>query len=170
MKLGQHEKLIIESFDQFHNEWVKIGDFLLIAYFGPALIRRDMCLYIPFFQVNISSLELKDWTGSIETKDWKNYIDTFLMMLCGGIPWQPYYQRALAVKTTKNAQMLSVIATMGCFLFMIPPVLIGGAAKAASNVTMLQYNVTNYPFLVLPASLVTLTPYWASLLGLSAVR
>ena len=60
---------------------------------------------------------IRDTTVSVEGDYWKNYIDTFLMMLCGGIPWQPYYQRALAVKTTKNAQILSVIATLGCFLF-----------------------------------------------------
>ena len=123
------------------------------------------------FQVEISSLEIQDWTGSVKTpEDWKIYVDTFLMMVCGGIPWQPYYQRALAVKSTKNAQLLSVLATLGCFFFMIPPIMIGGAAKAYDDVTIGPYNVTENPSMVLPASLVTLAPYWASILGLSAVR
>ena len=91
-------------------------------------------------------------------------------MICGGIPWQPYYQRALAVKTTRNAQILSVFATVGCFLFMIPPILIGVAVKSIGNETLAPYNVTENPSLILPVSLVTLTPYWISMLGLSAVR
>ena len=123
------------------------------------------------FQVDISSLQIQDWTGSVKTpEDWKIYVDTFLMMVCGGIPWQPYYQRALAVKSTKNAQILSVLATLGCFFFMIPPIMIGGAAKAYDDVFIGPYNVTENPSMVLPASLATLAPYWASILGLSAVR
>ena len=122
-------------------------------------------------QIDASRLEFQDWSGTIEGKiSWRKYIDTFLMMICGGIPWQPYYQRALAVKTTRNAQILSVFATVGCFLFMIPPILIGVAVKSTGNETLAPYNVTENPSLILPVSLVTLTPYWISMLGLSAVR
>ena len=62
---------------------------------------------IPFIwsndEVQLSNLSLKDWTGEIKgVKSWMEYIDTFLLITCGGIPWQPYYQRALAVKSTKH--------------------------------------------------------------------
>ena len=129
-------------------------------------------VYFTFvLQIDASRLEFHDWFGTIEGQiSWRNYIDTFLMMICGGIPWQPYYQRALAVKTTRNAQILSVFATLGCFLFMIPPILIGVAIKSTENETLAPYNVTENPSLILPVSLVALTPYWISMLGLSAVR
>ena len=64
--------------------------------------------------VDLNALELKDWTGEIRDKDWITYIDGFLLILCGGIPWQPYHQRALAMTSTPKAQILSVISTIGC--------------------------------------------------------
>ena len=69
--------------------------------------------------VNLQELSIKDWTGEIHGKEWINYIDGFLLILCGGIPWQPYHQRALAVTSTKRAQILSVMSTIGCLTLMI---------------------------------------------------
>ena len=37
MKLGQNELLILTILAKFHNDWVKIVDFLLKAYFSCAL-------------------------------------------------------------------------------------------------------------------------------------
>ena len=107
---------------------------------------------------------------SVQGKSWVTYIDTLILIICGGIPWQPYYQRALAVKTTKQAQILSILSTIGCFLFMIPPVIIGGIAKASNLTEYGAFNVTENPSLILPVSLATLTPYWVSIFGLSAIR
>ncbi len=133
-------------------------------------------LAIPFMltseDLNLSQLTLEQWTGSIEGKSWVEYIDTFLLIICGGIPWQPYYQRALAMKSTKQAKILSVLSTLGCLQFMIPPVLIGAMAKSTLlNVSLNSTEVlTDNPALVLPVSLATLAPYWISILGLSAIR
>lgn len=123
-------------------------------------------------QVQLEHLEVKDWTGSIETgSQWMEWLDTFILIVCGGIPWQPYYQRALAMKTTSRAQILSVFSTLGCFLFMIPPVIIGGMAKSCLNLTQSSgFNVTENPSIILPVSLVTFTPYWISIFGLAAIR
>ena len=107
---------------------------------------------------------------TVQGKNWFLYIDTILLIICGGIPWQPYYQRALAVRTTKQAQILSIFATIGCFLFMIPPVLIGGIAKATNLTDYGSYNVSDNPSIVLPVSLAALVPYWVSIFGLSAIR
>ena len=139
-----------------------------------AFIFGGLWLAIPFMwtaeAVDLESRSLMDWTGSIQGKSWMTYIDTFLLILCGGIPWQPYYQRALAVKTTKQAQILSIFSTIGCFLFMIPPVIIGGIGKAANLTEYHSYNVTEKPSLVLPVTLISLVPYWISIFGLSAIR
>jgi high affinity choline transporter 7 len=62
---------------------------LVLTFFG-------LWLAIPFVvaspNVNLSELELVDWTGTVTSTTWVAYVDTFLMILCGGIPWQPYYQ------------------------------------------------------------------------------
>ena len=29
---------------------------------------------------------------SVQGKSWVTYIDTLILIICGGIPWQPYYQ------------------------------------------------------------------------------
>ena len=118
--------------------------------------------------VDLKNLSVKDWTGEISTsQEWVAYIDGFLLILCGGIPWQPYHQRALAMTSTKSAQILSVISTIGCLILMIPPVMIGGIAKA-TNASM--YPQLDNPPTVLPESLFYLTPYWISIFGLSAIR
>ena len=106
----------------------------------------------------------------VQGTSWVRYIDTFLLIICGGIPWQPYYQRALAVKTTKQAQVLSLFSTIGCFLFMIPPVLIGGIAKSTNITQYGNFNITENPSIILPVSLASLVPYWVSIFGLSAIR
>ena len=123
--------------------------------------------------VDLNNLSIKDWTGEIKSsQDWVTYIDGFLLILCGGIPWQPYHQRALAMTSTKRAQILSVISTIGCLILMIPPVMIGGIAKA-TNTSMypdLVNSIETNPSNVLPESLYYLAPYWVSIFGLSAIR
>ena len=130
-------------------------------------------LAIPFMVtaqgVNIQDLSINDWTGEIHDKEWITYIDGFLLILCGGIPWQPYHQRALAMTSTKRAQILSVISTIGCLTLMIPPVMIGGIAKATNATLYPQISFESNPSNILPESLYHLTPYWVSVFGLSAI-
>ena len=142
---------------------------------GALMILNRTSLYLPKF---IDSMNFKVdplvflfmFLFTVQGKNWFLYIDTILLIICGGIPWQPYYQRALAVRTTKQAQILSIFATIGCFLFMIPPVLIGGIAKATNLTDYGSYNVSDNPSIVLPVSLAALVPYWVSIFGLSAIR
>lgn len=55
--------------------------------------------------------------------------DSFILILFGGIPWQPYYQRALSLRTNGEVKILSVAATLICFVCIVPPVILGVAAK-----------------------------------------
>lgn len=96
--------------------------------------------------------------------NWISWMDMFLLILCGGIPWQPYYQRALSVRSHQDARILSVVATFICISCMIPPVLIGGAAKVA-NVTVINDDTS----LILPTTLKILLPEWVSLITLAAI-
>ena len=52
-----------------------------------------------------------------------------IMLIFGGLPWQAYFQRVLSANTDKSAQVLSFAAPAGCILLVIPPVIIGAAAK-----------------------------------------
>lgn len=51
--------------------------------------------------------------------------DSALLLVFGGIPWQVYFQRVLAAKSTRVAVRLSILAGFICLLAAIPPILIG---------------------------------------------
>ncbi|MBK7408843.1 MAG: sodium:solute symporter family protein [Saprospirales bacterium] len=51
--------------------------------------------------------------------------DYALLLICGGIPWQVYFQRVLASKDEKTARRLSYFAGGICLVAAIPPILIG---------------------------------------------
>ena len=52
----------------------------------------------------------------------------------GGIPWQVYFQRALACKTPRKAQIVSFVASLCCLLMPIPAVLIGAVGVKTGKV------------------------------------
>ena len=52
-------------------------------------------------------------------------------LIFGGLPWQAYFQRVLSADNDRSAQVLSFAAPAGCILLVIPPILIGAAAKVA---------------------------------------
>ena len=82
----------------------------------------------------------------------------------------------MAVKSLKHARYLSFAATIICLTCMVPPILIGGAAKSAdwTNSSFSQEMLPNStkfdPSLVLPISMVELVPYWIGIVALAAVR
>ena len=57
------------------------------------------------------------------------------------ISLQVYFQRVLSSKSASKAELTSYIAAFGCIIMAVPPVLIGGIAKAT------KWNETDY-FLV----------------------
>ena len=66
--------------------------------------------------------------GSIESKDAAIWTDAAIMMMCGGIPWQAYFQRVLSSRSASVARVLSVCAGFGCFCAAIPAVIVGWIA------------------------------------------
>ena len=52
-------------------------------------------------------------------------VDHAIYMMCGGIPWQAYFQRVLSSRDAKVARTLSVFAGFGCFCAAIPAVVVG---------------------------------------------
>ncbi|XP_071131683.1 high-affinity choline transporter 1-like isoform X2 [Mytilus edulis] len=139
-------------------------------------------LTIPFAMANEATTNIgfnatTKWVGDMDPKYTGSYIDSFLLLIFGGIPWQVYFQRVLSAKTAANAQILSFVAAVGCIVMAVPAVLIGAIA------TETDWNMTDYvqveghsPVfkdeevkLILPLVLQYLCPVWVSFFGLGAV-
>uniref|UniRef100_H2YD70 Uncharacterized protein n=1 Tax=Ciona savignyi TaxID=51511 RepID=H2YD70_CIOSA len=113
-----------------------------------------------------------NWLGTWDINSTGLWIDSALLLLFGGIPWQVYFQRVLSSESAESAQKLSFIAAFGCMVMSIPSILIG--AIAAST----DWNATGYglprPYHkeqanILPIVLQYLTPVAVSFFGLGAV-
>ncbi|KAL7647381.1 UNVERIFIED_CONTAM: hypothetical protein RMT77_000977 [Armadillidium vulgare] len=119
------------------------------------------------------SLNNTDWLGHIEptSPEWGVWIDYWLLLICGGIPWQVYFQRVLSSKSSKHAQVLSFSASFGCLISAIPACIIGAIAKA-TDWSLTEYGHTPEGAkvkLVLPLVMQYLTPPWVTFIGLGAV-
>ncbi|XP_062567649.1 high-affinity choline transporter 1-like [Saccostrea cucullata] len=139
-------------------------------------------LSVPFAMTNthVTSITTNSstvWIKDLDPKYIGYYIDSFLLIMLGGIPWQAYFQRVLSAKSAFNAQILSVMAGFGCIILSIPSILIGAIAantdwNATSYATEDNKPVPIPPELVsniLPLVLQYLTPVWVSFFGLGAV-
>lgn len=88
-----------------------------------------------------------DWLGLLPVSSLASYIDGYLLMILGGVPWQVYFQRILACKTPRQAQNLSYAAAIGCILLAIPPAFLGSIARVAgTTVFLLTVRNTLYEF------------------------
>ncbi|XP_067934602.1 high-affinity choline transporter 1-like [Watersipora subatra] len=124
--------------------------------------------------VNENGTATTGWLGSLEVgPSIGYYIDTGLMLMFGGIPWQVYFQRVLSCKTSQGAQLLSFVAAFGCFIMAIPPVLIGAAAFSCDWEKALNKSTVHHappdPTMILPMSLQYLVPPAVSFIGLGAI-
>lgn len=103
------------------------------------------------------------------------YIDSYLLLIFGGIPWQVYFQRVLSSTSAWNAQLLSYIAAVGCVVMAIPSVLIGAIATVTDWNQTAYAQVGTVPIpeenlnLILPLVLQYLTPQAVAFVGLGAV-
>ncbi|GLH08680.1 High-affinity choline transporter 1 [Gryllus bimaculatus] len=122
--------------------------------------------------VNHETVKKVDWIGTIERKDLAEWIDSMLLLIFGGIPWQGYFQRILSMRTVRQAQVLSVFAMFGCFFMAFPPALFGVVAKSTNwtEVEGFGREITDDDkAIILPLTLRYLTPGWVSFFGLGAI-
>ncbi|XP_015265762.1 PREDICTED: high affinity choline transporter 1-like [Gekko japonicus] len=146
-------------------------------------IMASLWICIPFAMTNFATESISytvahnvfqaPWVGKIETQDIGRWLDDFLYLVLGAIPWQTYFQRILSASSTKQARLISYFSGMGCFMLAIPSVLIG--AVAAST----DWNQTRYGLptpndrgesaLILPLVLRYLCPTYVSIGGLGAI-
>jgi len=138
--------------------------------------------------VNPNATTNKDWLGTLKPYEVGLWIDYAMLLICGGIPWQVYFQRVLSSKSAGRAKVLSFVASAGCIISIIPAILIGATANVADWPSVLPHlddkNVSQYlkqdkdgnllnalkdKRLVLPMVLQYLTPGWVAFIGLGAV-
>ncbi|CAM1331903.1 Uncharacterised protein r2_g4077 [Pycnogonum litorale] len=129
---------------------------------------------IPFAIVNpaVKTLDpgVTNWIGTLTFRGSGAYLDTFLLLIFGGVPWQVYFQRVLSSKTAYRAQILSYVAAGGCVIMAIPPVIIGVIAKGTVwNETTYNKDAPADTTMILPLVLQHLTPVAVSFFGLGAV-
>ena len=96
-----------------------------------------------------------------------NWWDWSFLLILGGIPWNVYFQRVLAVPNAKIARRFSIYAGFLCALAAVPPLIIGIIGSVFPWKT-LGLGI-EYPAMVLPYVLRYLTPYWIGVIGLGAV-
>ncbi|XP_061181874.1 high-affinity choline transporter 1-like [Saccostrea echinata] len=147
-----------------------------------ACIFIGLWLCIPFaltseFVENISVNSSTEWIKEVDPIYVGVYMDSFLLLIFGGLPWQVYFQRVLSTRTAGIAQTLSFAGGLGCLIMSIPSILIGAIAVNAdwsrtAYVTRDNFNVSDIPNRasdILPLVLQYLTPEWVSFFGLGAV-
>jgi high affinity choline transporter 7 len=97
-----------------------------------------------------------------------SWLDTALLLIFGGIPWQVYFQRVLASRDDRTAVRLSVAAGFGCMAMAVPAVIIG-AIGAVADWPAAAGGPPPEPALVLPYVIQYLTPPVIATVGLAAV-
>ncbi|XP_033109759.1 high-affinity choline transporter 1-like isoform X2 [Anneissia japonica] len=109
------------------------------------------------------------WLGTWDNRYAGEWIDYAFLLVCGGLPWQVYFQRVLSASSARYAQILSYSAGFGCLIMTIPSILIGAIATS-TNWTATDYKrEVEDSNLVLPLVLQYLTPQAVSTIGLGAV-
>ncbi|PNF35265.1 hypothetical protein B7P43_G04809 [Cryptotermes secundus] len=177
--LGIDNKISVIASAVFAAAYTIVGGFYSVSYtdvFQLCLIVIGLLLSVPFAYhneaVSRSALSSSDWIGQVDRADVGEWIDTLLLLMLGGIPWQGYFQRIFSMKTTKGAQILSVVSFFGCIAMAVPPAFIGVIAKNTdwSSIQGFQRNVSESEGeIILPLVLRYLTPNWVSFVGLGAI-
>ncbi|XP_007456880.1 PREDICTED: high affinity choline transporter 1 [Lipotes vexillifer] len=115
----------------------------------------------------------KPWLGTIEPFEVYTWLDSFLLLMLGGIPWQAYFQRVLSSSSATYAQVLSFLAAFGCMVMALPAILIG-AIGASTDWSQTGYGPLDpkdnqQSDMILPIVLKYLCPVYISYFGLGAV-
>ncbi|CAH1244555.1 SLC5A7 [Branchiostoma lanceolatum] len=168
---------VIQLFCIFVGLWLSIPFALtnpLVSEIGTTTLTR--LLYTPVnasvYNRTFNETETAGWYGTWDVKYTGVWIDFALLLMCGGVPWQVYFQRVLSSRSAGRAQFLSFAAAIGCLIMTIPSILIG-AIGASTDWPATSYGkdpaVEGEAGLILPLVLQHLTPVWVSFFGLGAV-
>jgi len=158
-----------------------IGGLYSVAYTDVvqlAAIFIGLWVSVPFAMTNdavssITSTSVGGWLGTWDVESTGVWIDSALLLMFGGIPWQAYFQRVLSSDSPRTAQTLSYIASIGCIAMAVPSILIGAVAHStdwnATSYGLPDPKENNQTSMILPIVLQHLTPVAVSFIGLGSV-
>ena len=95
--------------------------------------------------------------------------DVSLMLICGGVPWNCYFQRVLSCRTPKDARGMSTLAGVLTIAFTVPPLLMGIAAFAYPWPVDIVSRLRATPADAMPLLFARAVPPVIGLLGLAAI-
>ncbi|KAK3755104.1 hypothetical protein QZH41_017926 [Actinostola sp. cb2023] len=144
--LGKHLSIILSSCIAVF--YTLIGGLYSVAYTD---VIQLICIFIglwlslPFAMThkavsNISSTA-STWLG-VWPENYGYWIDHAFLLVCGGLPWQVYFQRVLACKTANTAQLVSFTGAFGCVIMTIPAVLIGAVGSSTGCISNVVLNLS----------------------------
>jgi high affinity choline transporter 7 len=105
------------------------------------------------------------WTRASVVGWW----DVSLMLVCGGIPWNCYFQRVLSCRTPRDARGMSTLAGVLTIAFTVPPLLMGVAAFAYPWPSDIVARLQTTPADAMPLLFANAVPPAVGLLGLAAI-
>jgi high affinity choline transporter 7 len=105
------------------------------------------------------------WTKASVVGWW----DVSLMLICGGIPWNCYFQRVLSCRTPGDARGMSTLAGVLTIAFTVPPLLMGIAAFAYPWPADVAARLQVTPADAMPLLFARAVPPAIGLLGLAAI-
>lgn len=95
--------------------------------------------------------------------------DTTLMLVCGGVPWNCYFQRVLSCRTPEAARWQSILAGVLTIALTVPPLLMGMAALAYAWPPEILARLQATPADTMPMLFARAVPPAVSILGLAAI-
>uniref|UniRef100_UPI00398F120A high-affinity choline transporter 1-like n=1 Tax=Pristiophorus japonicus TaxID=55135 RepID=UPI00398F120A len=118
-------------------------------------------------------IDREPWLGNIPSATAWIWVDNCILTICGGLPWQAYFQRVLSSSSARKAQIFSFVAAFNTLILAIPSVIIG-AIGASTDWNQTSYGLPtpaerNVTQMILPIVLRYLCPSYISFFGLGAV-
>lgn len=114
------------------------------------------------------------WPPLTQTAYWTlpaivSWWDVSIMLICGGVPWNCYFQRVLACRTPRRAQWHSLLAGSLTIALTIPPLLFGISAFGFAWSEPARASLDAQPSMALPMLLMEAAPPIIILLGIGAI-
>jgi len=95
--------------------------------------------------------------------------DTSVMLMCGGIPWNCYFQRVLSCRSPRAARGQSLLSGVLTIAFTVPPLLMGISAFAFPWPVDVVARLQATPAETMPLLFLRAVPRAIGLLGLAAI-
>ena len=95
--------------------------------------------------------------------------DTSVMLMCGGIPWNCYFQRVLSCRSSRAARGQSMLSGVLTIAFTVPPLLMGVSAFAYPWPAEIVARLQATPAETMPLLFLRAVPRVIGLLGLAAI-